>query len=450
MDNNNLIRVMPFSMEAEQACLGAMLLEKQAINIAVNKLCRDDFYREAHQIIWDNIISLYNKNKPVEIVIFAQLLRDNNILEKVGGEMYIAEIMNKSSTASAVKYYSEIVKEKSEKRKMIKFADELMNKSFEPDGSFTEILQYAEKSIFNQFMNNIKNENSVTDYTAAKKVYNDIDEVLTHGKRINNISTGVSYLDVMTGGGFRGGQMIVIGGTTSAGKTALALQVSDHMAFNHSMVEYYCYEMKPHELMQRLVSAKTMIPLQRIANAELSTDEMVLMSEVVASFQGKLSIDSSCPKSIDVIKSRCRKIKMEKGLSCVVIDYLQQISGERPKDDRARVSQVSRDIKLMALELDVPVIVLSQLSREHLKRDIKRPVMYDLKESGSIEMDADMVIMMYRPGFWGEQELLKSGYNPNHPGITEINIEKYRQGKKASFHLDFDGEHCVFNPYILK
>lgn len=441
-------RIPPQSIEAEQATIGSMILEKYAIGIIIDILTDDDFYLESHRIIFETIIELYSQNKPVDVLVLTEELKNKNVLDNIGGVAYIMDVMTKAPTAASAKYYALIVKEKADKRRMIKLADKLMNMGYDTEEKASDILEYAEKSIFNQFMNNQKKETFVSDYMSAKKVYNDIDDVL-NGKPTKTIQTGIKYLDTMTNGGLRGGQMVIVAGTTSAGKTALALQVSNHVANNYQSVAYYSYEMKPHELMQRLLSASSYIPMSNIINSDLSANDMVNLAESVSSFKGKLNIDSSCPATVDIIKSRCRKLKMEKGLSMIVVDYLQQLSGDGHKDDRSRISKISRDLKLLALELDIPVIVVSQLNRDHLKREVKRPAMYDLKESGSIEMDADLILMLYRPGFFGAEELKKAGYPEYLEGITEVNIEKFRQGRKSSFHLDFDGEHSYFKPIVL-
>jgi replicative DNA helicase len=442
----NLIeRIPPQNIEAEQAVLGAMLLERVAIVKALPILNAEDFYRQLHRDIYQAITKVFNKENCADMILVNTAMKINDANFDAS---YPALLLSMAPSASGVAYYAKLVKDAAVKRNLIRINDEIMNEAYKPEVNAVDLMESMEKRVFNLSMNCDTSDGFVSHYEVGKKIFNEVDDLRNGGEKKPGIKTGISYFDHMTGGGLRPGQVMILAAGTSSGKTALAANIALYVAQKYGTVAYFSYEMEPEELLYRLISHKSGITQDCLRNIDISEDEMITFSQVIESWTGgSLKLDKTKCPSVSQMKSRCRKLKMEVGLKLIVIDYIAQIPNGGG-NERERISKISREVKLMAMELQVPILALSQLNRSSMDRSPRRPQMHDLKETSALEQDADIVGLLYRPGFYGREELIAADYNPDtQKNITELMITKHRAGKVGTFKLIFDGETSTFYPY---
>ncbi len=446
----NLIeRIPPQSIEAEQASLGAMLLEREAIAVAVGILRRDDFYREAHRVIYDGIIFLFDKNEPVDLVTISEWLRTRNKLDEVGGAMYLADIMSKAPTAAAIEYYAKIVRDRSLQRMLIRAADEIMTSAYQTDRDIDELVDASEQKIFSIAERGVSSGFERL-YELVKQEYNTIDESQLTGSSTSGISSGFIDLDSMTAG-FRGGELIILAARPSMGKTAFALNLARNIcAGEKKTVAVFSIEMSKEQLAKRLLCSEARVQQDVIMHGMASNEDMQKLGAAVETlFDYPMYIDDTPAMSVLEMRGKARRLKAEHGLGLIVVDYLQLMhsaSAERKAENRVQeVSQISRGLKALGRELQVPVIALSQLSRSVEARVPRRPQLSDLRESGAIEQDADVVMFLYRPNYYGEEEVRKAGYDPEKDAhITELSIAKQRNGPTGSIKLVWKADMGLF------
>ena len=439
-------RVPPQNIEAEQAVLGAMLIDKEAIAKATELLSADDFYREAHRVIFSAMLELYNKNEAVDMVTVTEILKRDNKLEDIGGIAYITSLANVVLTAANVKYHAEIVAEKSVLRQLVRVSTEIAAMGYEANDDVGTLLDTAESRILE-----ISNRKKKNDFTAINDILMDsvqsIESLLQNKGGLTGLPAGFADLDKLTSG-LHPSDFIILAARPSMGKTALALNIVQNVALRaHKViggeprsVAFFSLEMSKEQLVNRMLCAEAGIDSQRLRVGEMHDEDWTHLWDACDTMsRAKIYIDDTAGITAMDMRSRARRLKAEHGLDLIVVDYLQlmQGSGKRNNsgDRQQEVSEISRSLKALARELDVPVLALSQLSRSVESRQIKRPMLSDLRESGSLEQDADIVAFLYREDY----------YNPDTENKhTELIIAKHRNGPVDTVNLFFRKQFTKF------
>ena len=430
-------RIMPNSIEAEQAVIGSMLIDQESISIASEIVTPDDFYNRQYGIIYEAMLELNNENKQVDIVTLQNKLKEKDVPEDLCSLDYMRDIVAAVPTSTHIRYYAGIVAEKSTLRKLIKASDEIENNCYEGKESMDYILDDAEKKIFDMVQ-----RRSFDDFVPIDKVVlsavERIEAAYRSGGTVTGIPTGFIDLDFMTSG-LQPADLILIAARPSMGKTAFALNIAQHMAFKQNKsVAIFSLEMSKEQLINRLFALEGNIEATHLRNGKLDESEWDKLAEA-ASIIGDsgLIIDDTPGISVSALRSKCRKYKLEKGLDCIFIDYLQLMTGSgRIESRQQEISEISRSLKGLARELNVPVVALSQLSREVEKRPDKRPMMSDLRESGAIEQDADVIMFIYRDDYYHEDTERKN--------ISDIIIGKQRNGPVGTVELAWIPQYTKF------
>ena len=439
-------RVPPQNIEAEQAVLGAMLIDKEAIAKATEVLSADDFYREAHRVIFSAMLELYNKNEAVDMVTVTEILKRDNKLEDIGGIAYITSLANVVLTAANVKYHAEIVAEKSVLRQLVRVSTEIAAMGYEANEDVGTLLDTAESRILE-----ISNRKKKNDFTAINDILMDsvqsIESLLQNKGGLTGLPAGFADLDKLTSG-LHPSDFIILAARPSMGKTALALNIVQNVALRaHKViggeprsVAFFSLEMSKEQLGNRMLCAEAGIDSQRLRVGEMHDEDWTHLWDACDTMsRAKIYIDDTAGITAMDMRSRARRLKAEHGLDLIVVDYLQlmQGSGKRNNsgDRQQEVSEISRSLKALARELDVPVLALSQLSRSVESRQVKRPMLSDLRESGSLEQDADIVAFLYREDY----------YNPETENKhTELIIAKHRNGPVDTVNLFFQKQFTKF------
>lgn len=424
-------RVPPQNIEAEQAVLGAILIENEALYTAMEKIRPEDFYKQSHQKIYAAIVELAEEQEPIDLVTVTSKLSDKQELEQVGGVRYLTELANAVPTAANVDYYAEIVEEKALLRKLIRTATEIVSSGYSGAEDVKELLSEAEQRVME-----ISNRKNSSGFIAIKDVLMDVfdrvEQLFNNKGGQTGIPSGFSDLDRMTSG-FQRSDLIIVAARPSVGKTAFALNIAQNVGIRTGeTVAIFSLEMGASQLVQRMLCAESNVDATRLRTGELEPEDWEKLTMAIGTLsEAKIFIDDSPSITVMDIRSKCRRLKQEQGLGMIVIDYLQLIHGRgRSSENRQQeVSEISRTLKAIARELDVPVIALSQLSRGVEQRQDKRPMMSDLRESGSIEQDADIVAFLYRDDYYDQESEKKN--------IIEIIIAKQRNGPVGTVELVF-------------
>lgn len=432
-------RVPPQNVEAEQAVLGAMLIEKEAISKVAEFLQGGDFYRDAHKVIFSAMLDLFNRNEPVDLVTVIEALRKNDKLEGVGGVAYVTSLANSVPTAANVMYHGKIVEEKSLLRGLINAATEIAGIGYEDHEDVAAIVDQAEKKILA-----VSERRTGGDFTPIKSIIFDafgkIEQLYASKGGITGLPTGFKDLDKLTSG-LQPSDLILIAARPSMGKTAFTLNIAAHVATREKKaVAFFSLEMSKEQLVQRLLCAEAAIDSQRLRIGELEDrDWGKLINAADRLSSAPIFIDDTAGITVMEMRSKARRLKIEHDLQLIIIDYLQLMQGGTSRSGENRqqeISEISRSLKALARELNVPVIALSQLSRSVESRQVKKPMLSDLRESGSLEQDADIVAFLYREDY----------YNPDteQKNITDIIIAKHRNGPVDTVQLFFHKQFTKF------
>lgn len=431
-------RTMPHDDVAEQSVLGGMLLSKDAIADVVESLRASDFYKPAHETIYEAILSLYGHGSPADAITVADELKKRGELTRVGGASYIHTLIASVPTAANAQYYAEIVKEHAIMRRLIEAGTKIAQLGYANETEVDTLVDQAQAEIYAVTDGNAK-EDYVSFSEALEETINEIDANSNRPDGVYGVPTDFIEFDELTGG-LHGGQMIVIAARPGVGKSTLALDIARSAAIHHHMATvFFSLEMSRTELAMRILSAEGKISMGRLKKGDLDTEGWTNL----ATLQGRIDsaplfIDDSPNMTLMEIRAKCRRLKQRNDLKLVVLDYLQLMSsGKKVESRQQEVSEFSRSLKLLAKELDVPVIALSQLNRGSEQRTDKRPMVSDLRESGSIEQDADMVILLHREDM----------YNPDSERVGEADmiIAKHRGGPTRTIPLAFSGKYSRFN-----
>lgn len=424
-------RIPPQNIEAEQAVLGAILLDSEAIVAASEKIGPPDFYRTSHQYIYEAMLELGEEQEPIDLVTVTSLLKNKKQLEEIGGVSYLSELANAVPTAANIEYYAQIVEEKSMLRRLIRTATQIVSNGYSSEQDIRDLLSEAEQKILE-----ISNQQSTSGFVAIKdvllEVFEHVEQLYLHKGSVNGISSGFVDLDKMTSG-FQKNDLIIVAARPSVGKTAFALNIAQNVGVRgKESVAIFSLEMSAAQLVQRIICAEGNVDAGRLRSGYLENDDWEKMTMAIGSLsEAKIFIDDSPSLTVADIRAKCRRLKREQGLGLILIDYLQLIHGRSGSGENRQqeVSEISRTLKAIARELEVPVIALSQLSRGVEQRQDKRPMMSDLRESGSIEQDADIVAFLYRDDYYDQESEKKN--------IIEIIIAKQRNGPVGKVELAF-------------
>lgn len=431
-------KVPPHDLEAEQAVLGSMLTDRDAVASSIEALKPDDFYREDNRAIYEAMLNLYTRAEPIDLITVKAELESMGKFEQVGGLEYLAELPDKvPTTANAIKYIK-IVEEKSVLRHLIKTANEIVELGYDPTEDVEDIMEGAEKKIFN-----LMQDRNQKGYTLIKDVlvdsFTQLEELYNRKQHITGVPTGFSDLDYRTAG-LHGSELILIAARPAMGKSAFALNIATNAAVRaHVPVVLFSLEMSKEQMVNRILCSEAMVDSNKVRTGKLEEEDWAKLAGAIGPLsEADVYIDDTPGISVMEIRAKCRKLKLEKNIGMVVIDYLQLVQGSNKRNGsrEQEISEISRSLKILAKELSVPVIALSQLSRAVEQRPDHRPMLSDLRESGAIEQDADIVMFLYRDDYYNEDSEKKN--------IAEIIIAKHRGGSTGTVDLGWLGSYTKF------
>ncbi len=444
--NTMLERIPPQSIEAEQAALGAMLLEREAISRAVELLRAEDFYRESHRLIYHGILDLFNRNEPVDLITLGEWLKSHEQLEAIGGTLYLTTVMSQVPTAAGIAHYAGIIRARSLQRQLIKAADEIMTAAYQPDKELEELVDESEQKIFAIAERNVSS-GFVRLHDLVKKQFFNIEDTRESGVPGAGLTTGFRELDAITAG-LQNSDLIILAARPSMGKTAMALNIARNVAMlERQPVALFSLEMSKEQLALRILCSEARVKQDDVRHAMISDDDMTRLAHAVERlWDCPIFIDDSPAASVLDMRGKARRLKAEHGLGLIVVDYLQLMHSSTHTENRTQeIAMIARGLKGLAREMQVPVIALSQLSRLVESRSPRRPQLSDLRESGAIEQDADLVVFLYRPGYYGAEELERVKYDPvREANVAEAQIAKQRNGPTGTIKLVWIGEYGVF------
>lgn len=438
MDEGWNERTPPHNIEAEQAVIGAVFLEPEAFSTASELLIPEDFYRAGHQRIFETMLRLSDRGEAIDVVTVTSALQDTKHLDEAGGVSYLTEVAGSVPTAANISYYSKIVEEKALLRRLIRTATDIVTDTFTREDEVEDVLNEAEKGILDvSGRQNSGSFKSIKDVLID--VYDNIEQLHQNKEDVTGVATGFRDLDRITSG-FQRNDLIIVAARPSVGKTAFALNVAQNVAVNtDENVAIFSLEMGAEQLVQRMLCAEGNIDSQRLRTGSLIDEDWGKLTMAMGSLSNAgIFIDDTPGIRVSEIRSKCRRLKQEHGLGMILIDYLQLIQGSvNSRENRQQeVSEISRSLKALARELNVPLVALSQLSRGVEQRQDKRPMMSDLRESGSIEQDADIVGFLYRDDYYDQES--------EQQNIIEIIISKQRNGPVGTVELAFVKEYNKF------
>ena len=429
-------RSLPYNLEAEQSVIGSMLIDKTAIARVVEVLKGDDFYRDSHKVIFNAIFELYQKDTPIDMITLLEHLRSAEKLEASGGITYISEISNSIPSTANLSSYIKIVDDKSVLRKLIRASTEIMENCYNKQDDVEAVMDIAQQRVFN-----IAERKNTSDFEAMNTVlergFLEIERIFNNKGETTGVSSGFPELDDMTSG-FQKGDMILIAARPSMGKTTFVLNLAQYAALRGGKsIAVFSLEMSKEQLAYKLLCAEANVDMTKLRNGSLEDKDWENIAKASGPLAAaKIYIDDTAGTSVIDMRSKCRKLKMEHGIDMIIIDYLQLMSGSNPENRQQEVSEISRSIKALAKEMQCPVISLSQLSRAPEQRADHRPMLSDLRESGSIEQDADLVMFLYRDEYYNKETEDKN--------VAECIIAKQRNGPVGTVKLAWIGQFSKF------
>ena len=435
-------RVPPQAVDVEMAVLGAMLLDKGAIAKAIEILDDSSFYKPAHQRIFAGMVALFEKSEPVDLITLVEELRRRAELDKIGGEYYLTELTTRVTTTANIEYHAHIVLEKALMRQLISSSSEVVGRAYSETEDALDLLDEAEQKIF-QISEQRMKKSFISMNTAVHQTMEMLESI--HGKHsgVTGVPSGYTELDNYTGG-FQNSDLIIVAGRPSQGKTALVLSIARNASIFHEVpVAFFSLEMSNQQLVLRLICAEARVDAQSVRTGRLPEDEWRKLSTSIGKlYKAKIFIDDTPALTALEIRAKARRLKVEHNVGLIIVDYLQLMQGPKNAQSREQeISSISRSLKALAKELNTPVIALSQLNRAVEMRGDKRPVLADLRESGAIEQDADVVLFVHRPEMFG---INVDENNEPTEGMAEIIIGKQRNGPTGSARLAFIKQYARF------
>ena len=435
-------RILPHDLVAEQSVLGAVFISPDSIITLADVLTPDDFYKPANKIVFKTMLSLLEKGEPIDATTMVSALTNQGDISNIGGINYVVELVNSTPTSKNVEHYAKLVKEKATLRKVIVDLSESLSSAYQGDVSIGDIIAKTEKSMLD-----ISNQNTWTGFRNVADILDTHMQIVETRSQtdgfVTGLSTGFVGLDKITTG-LHEGNLIILAARPAMGKTALALNIAKHVAtVERKPAVIFSLEMGAEELIERMVASEGMIPGYHLKTGNLSTDEWKRLVHAQSNlYDVPIFVDDTAGIRISEIRSKARKLSQEMGgLGIIIIDYLQLITGSKRENRQQIVSEISRELKILAKDLRVPVIALSQLSRSVEQRQDKRPMLSDLRESGSIEQDADIVAFLYRDAYYQKEHADSQEAN----NVTELILEKNRHGSLGTVKLYFHKEYTKFS-----
>ena len=437
MDEVLIKKIQPHNAEAERSVIGSMIMDKDAITTASEIIVGEDFYQQQYGVLFDTMVELHNEGKPVDLVTLQDKLVEKNLPPELSSIEFMRELLNAVPTSANIKYYANIVREKAMLRRLIKVTEGIANTCYLGNDTVEDIMASTEKQVFDIVQNR-----SGGDFVSIKDVViNAIESIESAAKtagKVTGVSTGFYDLDYKTAG-FQPSDLILVAARPSMGKTAFVLNVAEHAALKANVTTaIFSLEMSKEQLVKRILSMNSKVDSQAMRTGDLQDDDWIKLVESAKLIgNSNLIIDDTPGISISELRSKCRKFKLEHNLGMVIIDYLQLMTGSKNAESRQQeISEISRSLKALAREISVPVIALSQLSRAVEQRPDKRPMLSDLRESGAIEQDADVVMFIYRDDYYN--------HDSEEAGISEIIIGKQRNGPTGTVKLAWLSQYTKF------
>ncbi len=429
----------PQNIEAEQSVLGAIILDNEALPKALEMLGSEDFYKDTHRRLYNAMMGLFEKNEPIDIITLTDYLRRSDELDSVGGISYLSNLANAVPTSANIRYHAKIVREKALLRALIKTATQITTEVYEDSRDADEMVDYAEKMVFD-----IADKRTKTSFASLKDVIKDTFKMIEHlydkKEAITGVPSGFKDIDELTAG-FQPSDLIIIGGRPGMGKTAFALNIAQHVAIDlKEPVAIFSLEMSKEQLAMRMLCAESMVNASHVRKGFIGKQDWPKLTNAAGRLADALIfIDDSSAITVLEVRAKARRLKMEHGgLSLVVVDYLQLMRSRGNFERREQeISEISRSLKALAKELRVPVIALSQLNRAVEQRGEKKPTLADLRESGAIEQDADVIMFIYRDEIYNKN-------NPSNKGKAEVNIAKQRNGPTGTVNLTYLADSTRF------
>nr|DAD90167.1 MAG TPA: DnaB-like replicative helicase [Siphoviridae sp. ctsgc4] len=435
-------RIPPHDLVAEQSVLGAVFIAPDTIISLADELAPDDFYKPANKIVFKTMLSLLEKGEPIDATTMVSALTNQGQIKEIGGLNYVVELVNSTPTSKNVEHYAKLVREKATLRKVIADLSDSLSIAYQGDVSISDLIAKTEKSMLD-----ISNQNTGTGFRNVADILDTHMQIVETRSQtdgfVTGLSTGFVGLDKITTG-LHEGNLIILAARPAMGKTALALNIAKHVAVQeHKPTVIFSLEMGAEELIERIVASEGMVPGYHLKTGNLSTDEWKRIVQAQSNlYDTPIFVDDTAGIRISEIRSKARKLSQEMGsLGIIIIDYLQLITGSKGENRQQIVSEISRELKILAKDLRVPVIALSQLSRSVEQRQDKRPMLSDLRESGSIEQDADIVAFLYRDAYYQKEQADSQEAN----NVTELILEKNRHGSLGTVKLYFHKEYTKFS-----
>ena len=437
MEENIIKRILPHSVEAEQSVIGSMIMDSEAITVASGIITGEDFYSRQYGILFDTMIEMNEAGKPIDMVTLQNSLREKDVPPELSGLEFVRDLLAMLPTSANVKYYADIVYEKALLRKLIHLNEEIANTCYAGKESLEVILEDTEKRMF-QLLQRRESGDFVPIRQVVMNAMDRIESASKNKGSVTGVPTGFTDLDYRTAG-LQPSDLVLIAARPSMGKTAFALNIAQYVAFKKNLpVVMFSLEMSKEQLVNRMFSLESSVDAQKLRTGQLNDQDWERLIESAGVIgKSKLVIDDTPGISVSELRSKCRKLKLEHGISMVIIDYLQLMSGSGRTDSRQQeISDISRALKSIARELNVPVVALSQLSRAVEQRPDHRPMLSDLRESGAIEQDADVVMFIYRDDYYN--------HDTDRKGVSEIIIAKQRNGPIGTVELAWLPEYTKF------
>lgn len=434
----------PQAIELEEAVLGAIMLEKDALTAVIDILKPETFYKEIHQHIYEAIFLLFQKTEPVDILTVTNQLKSNGKLEIVGGPFYISQLTNRISSSANIEYHARILMQKYIQRELIRSSSEIIHDSFEDTTDVFDLLDKAERNLFSLSETNLR-RNVQNMPALIREAVENIEKAKNMEGHLSGVPSGFTALDRVTNG-WQSSDLIIIAARPGMGKTAFVLTMARNIAVDFKRpIAFFSLEMSAIQLVTRLISAETMLPAEKLKKGTLENHEWHQLHAKIKNLEdAKLLIDDTPALTIFELRAKCRRLKAQYDIQLAVVDYLQLMSGggENKGNREQEISNISRSLKSLAKELNIPIIAISQLSRAvETRGGSKKPILSDLRESGAIEQDADMVLFIYRPEYY---KLTVDDEGNSLAGIAEISIAKHRNGKLADIKLRFIDQYARF------
>jgi len=433
------IKIIPYNLTAEQSVLGAILLDSECISAVIQLLRPDDFYDPKNAELFDAMLDLFNMGQPLDVITLAEQLKKRGTFEKAGGELYLVEVANAVPTTANVRHYAKIVDDYSLRRRLIRASEEISTLAYKGEENTEKIIDISEQKIFD-----IAKQNEFSSFSVLRDVisvsHSNISQRAMLKTTLTGVATGFEMLDDKIGG-FNKSNLIILAARPAMGKTSLALNIAQNSALKAgAKVAIFSLEMSKEEIANRIWFSEALIESGKIRKGDMQAEDWSsLVTAITVLANAKIYIDDTAAITVMEIRSKCRRLAAEHGLDLIIIDHIQLMdSAKRVENRQQEITEISRTLKMLAKDLNTPVLALSQLSRASATRPdkSKRPVLTDLRESGSLEQDADVVLMLHRDDYYNE--------NTEHPGEAELIIAKNRNGETGLIPLKFQKEYTKF------